>query len=78
VSEPIRTCIGCGRTSPQRDLLRFVSKDGTLSPGAAEPGRGAYTCRRLSCFERAVARRAFNRTLRQTVQIDPELSSLYT
>ena len=25
------------------------------------PGRGVYTCRRLACFERAAARRAFNR-----------------
>jgi predicted RNA-binding protein YlxR (DUF448 family) len=46
--------------------------------GVGEPGRGAYTCRRLSCFERAVSRRAFNRTLRQTVRVEPELASLYT
>jgi uncharacterized protein len=78
VSEPVRSCIGCGRKAPQRQLLRFVAKDGRLVSGTGEPGRGAYTCRRLSCFERAVSRRAFNRTLRQTVQIDPELASLYT
>jgi predicted RNA-binding protein YlxR (DUF448 family) len=58
--------------------LRFVAKDGRLISGSGEPGRGAYTCRRLSCFERAVSRRAFNRTLRRTVQVDPELASLYT
>jgi predicted RNA-binding protein YlxR (DUF448 family) len=45
---------------------------------AQAPGRGAYTCRRPACFERATARRAFARTLRQTVQIDPALSRLYT
>jgi predicted RNA-binding protein YlxR (DUF448 family) len=78
VSEPVRSCIGCGRKAPQRQLLRFVAKDGRLVRGADEPGRGAYTCRRLSCFERAVSRRAFNRTLRQTVQVDPELAALYT
>jgi predicted RNA-binding protein YlxR (DUF448 family) len=49
-----------------------------LIVGTAEPGRGAYTCRRLSCFERALSRRAFNRTLRQTVRVGPELASLYT
>jgi predicted RNA-binding protein YlxR (DUF448 family) len=47
-------------------------------PGSGEPGRGAYTCRRLSCFERAVSRRAFNRSLRQTIRVGPEVSSLYT
>jgi len=30
------------------------------------------------CFERALARRAFNRVLRQTVVVDPALADLYT
>jgi predicted RNA-binding protein YlxR (DUF448 family) len=55
-----------------------VARDGRLVPGAGEPGRGAYTCRRLSCFERALSRRAFNRTLRQNVRVEPGLVSLYT
>jgi predicted RNA-binding protein YlxR (DUF448 family) len=78
VTEPIRSCVGCGRKAEQSQLLRFVAKDGRLVPGTDEPGRGAYTCRRLSCFERAVSRRAFNRTLRQTVRVEPTLTSLYT
>jgi predicted RNA-binding protein YlxR (DUF448 family) len=41
-------------------------------------GRGAYTCRRLACFERALAHRSFNRVLRQTLRIDPSLARLYT
>jgi predicted RNA-binding protein YlxR (DUF448 family) len=78
VTDPIRSCIGCGRKAPQSELLRFVAKDGRLVVGPREPGRGAYTCRRLSCFERALSRRAFNRTLRRNVRIEPELASLYT
>jgi uncharacterized protein len=78
VTEPIRSCIGCGRKAPQGQLLRFAAVDGELVPGAGMPGRGAYTCRRLPCFERAVSRRAFNRTLRKTVRIGQELASLYT
>jgi predicted RNA-binding protein YlxR (DUF448 family) len=46
--------------------------------GRTEPGRGAYTCRRLACFERAAARRAFNRVLRQSVLVDPDLARIYT
>jgi predicted RNA-binding protein YlxR (DUF448 family) len=78
VTDPVRSCIGCGRKAPQSELLRFVAKDGVLVPGRTEPGRGAYTCRRLSCFERAVARRAFNRTLRRNVRVEQKLASLYT
>jgi predicted RNA-binding protein YlxR (DUF448 family) len=78
VSAPIRTCAGCGRKAPQAELVRFVARDGALLHAPKGPGRGAYTCRQLACFERAAARRAFNRTLRQTVWVDPELARLYT
>jgi predicted RNA-binding protein YlxR (DUF448 family) len=78
VSEPIRTCAGCGRKAPQAELQRFVATRGALTHAPKGPGRGVYTCRRLTCFERALDRRAFNRTLRQTVQVDPELTRLYT
>ncbi len=74
---PIRTCAGCGRKAPQPELLRFHAEEGQLVPGPGL-GRSVYTCRRLACFERARSRRAFNRTLRRTVQVDPALSRLYT
>lgn len=74
---PVRTCAGCGRKAPQADLVRFFAREGELTPGRG-PGRGVYTCRRLPCFERALARRAFARTLRRTVAVDPALARLYT
>jgi uncharacterized protein len=78
VSDPVRTCAGCGRKTAQRELVRFVARDGTLTHSPRGAGRGVYTCRRLACFERATERRAFARTLRQTVRVDPELTRLYT
>jgi len=78
VSAPVRTCAGCGRKAPQAELRRFTAEDATLTPSPRGPGRGVYTCPRLACFERARDRRAFSRTLRQTVQVDPGLSRLYT
>jgi uncharacterized protein len=77
VTEPIRTCAGCGRKAPKADLYRFVERAGVLVRGNGEEGRGVYTCTRLSCFERAATTRAFNRTLRRTVNIDPGLTALY-
>lgn len=64
--------------APQDELVRFAAVDGRLAEGRALPGRGVYTCRRLACFERAAARRAFNRVLRRTVEVDPSLARLYT
>jgi uncharacterized protein len=78
LSEPVRTCAGCGRKVPQADLYRFVAREGVLTPSRHGPGRGVYTCRRLACFERAAGRRAFARTLKETVRVDPKLTRLYT
>ncbi len=76
--EPVRTCAGCGRKAPKGELVRFVARDGVLTPAPNGSGRGVYTCRRLQCFERAAARRAFNRTLRTTVRVEATLVRLYT
>ena len=78
MTEPVRTCAGCGRKAPQSKLLRFVAENGVLAVGRRLPGRGVYTCRRLSCFERARASRGFSRVLRRTVKVEPELVRLYT
>lgn len=78
MTAPIRTCVGCGRKAPQSELIRFVASNGDLVESATAPGRGAYTCRRLACFERAASRRGFNRTLKQTVRVDPALARFYT
>lgn len=75
---PIRTCAGCGTKAPQADLRRFAAVGGTLVSGRDLPGRGVYTCHRLSCFERAAAARAFARVLRTTVIVEPGLAHLYT
>ena len=65
-------------SAPKDELLRFVAADGSVVSDAEAPGRAAYTCRRLSCFERAAAHNAFSRTLKARVRIDQQLSSLYT
>jgi predicted RNA-binding protein YlxR (DUF448 family) len=49
-----------------------------LTEGRTVPGRGVYTCRRRACFEQARARRAFARTLRTGVSVEPGLERLYT
>jgi predicted RNA-binding protein YlxR (DUF448 family) len=73
VTNPIRTCVGCGRKAPQGELVRFTAPQGVLAPGPKAPGRGAYTCPRRSCFERAAGLRAFSRVLRRTVVVPTSL-----
>ncbi len=75
---PLRTCAGCGRRAPQPELVRFAAVDGVLTPGRTLPGRGAYTCCSLACFEQALSRRAFRRTLRSDVTASTELTRIYT
>jgi hypothetical protein len=58
--------------------VRFAAVEGVLTPGRTLPGRGAYTCLDVACFQRAVARRAFRRVLRADVAVRPELARLYT
>ena len=78
MADPVRRCAGCGRRAPQSELVRFAACDGELVAGRTAPGRGAYTCRSLVCFERASAQRGFARVLRRPVRIDPSLARLYT
>jgi uncharacterized protein len=75
---PTRTCAGCGRKASKEQLVRFAALDDQLAHVPHGAGRGVYTCRRLACFERAASRRAFNRTLRRTVRVEPGLARLYT
>ncbi len=53
-SAPQRTCIACRNVFNKRDIVRIVS----TGEGRAEadirgkmPGRGAYLCRNLACWE---------------------------
>jgi predicted RNA-binding protein YlxR (DUF448 family) len=78
MAPPIRTCAGCGRKAPRIELLRFAALAGELKAAPESSGRGAYTCRRAGCFERALVGNSFSRALRTAVRIDPALRDLYT
>ena len=65
---PTRTCAGCRKRRPARELIRFrVDEAGELTGGPAGerlPGRGAWLCADPACAETAARRRSFGRTLR--------------
>jgi hypothetical protein len=64
-AEPIRTCVGCRARRRQAELLRFRRRpDGQVVPAILTVrGRSAYLCPSRDCFDEALRRRAFARTL---------------
>ncbi len=53
---PMRMCLGCQEMKPKRELIRVVkNKENEISIDftGKKPGRGAYICRNLACFEKA-------------------------
>ncbi|MCL4236602.1 MAG: YlxR family protein [Deltaproteobacteria bacterium] len=64
---PIRSCCACRKRAPKEELIRFFrSSENRLEIDEAQrsEGRGAYVCPSLSCFERALKKGSFARTLR--------------
>jgi predicted RNA-binding protein YlxR (DUF448 family) len=67
---PVRTCAGCGKKGAKLDLFRVVRTTSggiELDPAAKKLGRGAYLCKRLSCWESGLRRGHIERTLRRSI-----------
>ena len=66
---PQRTCVACRRTGDQRTFVRLVRAAGggvEVDERGRAPGRGAYLCRAVACWERG-AKGALNGALRTTI-----------
>ncbi|HEV7363781.1 MAG TPA: YlxR family protein [Solirubrobacteraceae bacterium] len=77
--EPLRRCVGCGRSAPKRELARLVVRDGVVvaDPDAHAPGRGAYVHPTPECAVRGLRARPLARALRTTVTVPDELVDLF-
>lgn len=54
---PMRKCVGCGEMKPKKELLRILrTETGEFVVDALGKanGRGAYLCRSVECFQKAV------------------------
>jgi hypothetical protein len=70
-NEPQRSCIYCRTVKNKGELLRFVlSPDRILVPDLQEklPGRGAYTCMKISCLRGAAEKKQFSRAFKGEVR----------
>jgi predicted RNA-binding protein YlxR (DUF448 family) len=75
---PLRTCVSCRQTRPQRELIKVVrAPDGrprVVSHGRGRPpGRGAYVCPQAPCIEAALGSK-LARALRLGGPLPPELA----
>ena len=76
--QPSRTCVGCGAKRRQREMLRIAASEGSepqVDVKYCLPGRGAYLCRMKTCVERALVRRAVERSLKLKICLDTRLKS---
>ena len=67
---PMRMCVGCREMKEKKELLRIVrNAQGEISfdrIGKA-PGRGAYICPSMACFEKAVKNRGLERSFKMAI-----------
>lgn len=71
---PERMCTGCSEMKPKKELIRVVkNKENEISIDLVgkKPGRGAYVCRNLKCFEAAFKTKRLERNL--GIKIDEEI-----
>ena len=67
---PQRTCIGCRKVRPKRDLIRLVhtsSGQVEIDPMGKEAGRGAYFCPAQSCWQIGLKGNRLDYTLRMKI-----------
>ncbi|MFO8143678.1 MAG: YlxR family protein [Dehalococcoidales bacterium] len=70
---PQRTCVACRTVKSKRELARLVRMPGgdvEIDRSGKAPGRGAYLCRNLECWEAGLKGNRLSHTLRTTVSKD--------
>lgn len=70
---PMRKCVGCSEFIGKKGAVRVVrDKNGTVAvdPTGKMPGRGAYLCKDMKCFEIAFKGRKLERSLKCQVSAE--------
>jgi predicted RNA-binding protein YlxR (DUF448 family) len=64
---PQRTCVGCRKVRPKRELVRLVhtpNQGVKIDETGKAPGRGAYICRERKCWEKALSEKRLEYALK--------------
>jgi predicted RNA-binding protein YlxR (DUF448 family) len=82
---PQRQCIGCGEMKNKKDMIRVIKtpEDNiVIDTTGKKNGRGAYLCKSVECFQKAVKSRGLERSLKVNIprevyeELEKELSGL--
>ena len=74
-----RLCVATGKVTPVDEMIRFVvSPDGVIVPDIKRrlPGRGVWVTATQAALSRAVARKAFARSLKRDVTANADLVAM--
>ncbi len=67
---PLRRCTGCQEMKNKKEMMRILrTTEGeiVLDATGRKNGRGAYICRSMGCFEKAVKNHGLERSLKAKV-----------
>ncbi len=70
---PLRKCIGCNEMKDKKQLIRIVrNNEGEIriDPVGKLPGRGAYICKNVDCFDAAVKAKRLERAFKSKIPDD--------
>lgn len=69
---PQRMCTGCGEMKPKKEMLRVIKtaeNEILLDTTGKKNGRGAYICRQLECFDKAIKSKGLERSLKANIPV---------
>ena len=67
---PLRQCIGCGESKNKKEMIRALKTpegEFTIDATGRKNGRGAYLCRSMECFEKAVKGKGLERSFKMAI-----------
>lgn len=70
---PMRKCIGCNEMKDKKELIRIVRNNVgeiNVDPVGKLPGRGAYICKSVNCFDTAVKAKRLERAFKNRIPDD--------
>lgn len=67
---PFRMCAGCGEMKSKKEMIRVLkTPEGeiVIDSTGKKNGRGAYICRSVECFQKAIKTKGLERSLKVSI-----------